>query len=201
MTDPGLTRPAHTPSRQPLPGWLRRRVARDDAHRLPVERAAARVSAFVYGNILVLAVVVTVTPRYVEDGTAVALVLGTTVSTWFAHVFAEWMAHGVHTAADGRAADPRVARGQLMQELRDSVPIVTSGLPPTVILGIAASGALDPQWAQWIAAGWIVARIAGLGVLVERVSSGALSWRTLLAGITVAVVATVITAVKILLTH
>jgi hypothetical protein len=67
------------------------------------ERAESRVSAYVYGNVLVLAAVVGASPASVLSGTAVALVIGTVLSTYVAHV----LAHSVGSlfgGADGRTA-------------------------------------------------------------------------------------------------
>lgn len=56
---------------------------------LPAADAASRTSAYVYGNILVLAALVPLSIADVRSGTAVLIVLGTAVSTFFAHLFAE----------------------------------------------------------------------------------------------------------------
>jgi hypothetical protein len=167
---------------------------------LPATRAATRISAFAYGNILVLSVVVAAGPGTVESGSAALLVLGTTVSTFFAHVFAEWLAHGVKEATkDGPSAGENAMDAP--SALRDAVPIVSSGALPFLFLTLAYFDVLTGFVAQICAAGGIVFRLGVLGLVIERVQSGKVSWRPLAAGIAVAVVAAVVTVVKVVLTH
>lgn len=107
---------------------------------LSPERAARRMSAYIYGNILVVAAVVGVGAEAIEDGRAVLLVLGTTVTTYFAHVYSEAIAHSLTTTGG--------ARSDFSDELRDGVPIVSSGTVPVISLLLGYLGYLPSQWAQ-----------------------------------------------------
>ncbi|MGY3551964.1 MULTISPECIES: hypothetical protein [Actinomycetes] len=185
------------------PGWLTSLIRQDGGRRLPPERAARRVSAFAYGNILVLSVVVVSDTHSVEERLAAWLVLGTTVSTFAAHIFAEWLSHGVTARREGEGEGPQKPL-DMRAVLRDAVPIITSGTLPFIILFVGSFdviGLFDPPGAQLCAAGVIIFRIAVLGLVVERLQSKDVSWRTIASGVVVAVVATIITIIKVVLTH
>jgi hypothetical protein len=182
-----------------VPTWLAALTTRR-GKLLPVSRASARVSAFAYGNILVLSVVIAAGPGVIEDGSATLLVLGTTVSTYFAHIFADWLAHGLQ-----EAAGDEVAAGESEMDfaaaLRDAVPIISSGILPIVFLTMGYLEVLTVIAAQLCAAGGIVLRLGVLGLVIERIQSTKVSWRPLFAGVAVAVIAAVVTLVKVVLTH
>lgn len=87
------------------------------AHRAGFDtaRAESRVSAHVYGNVLVLAAVVGASPAAVVSGTAVVLVAGTVLSTYVAHV----LAHSIGSIL-GAAEDSD--RSAVAKQLRDACP-------------------------------------------------------------------------------
>src|SRR5215208_1913432 len=89
-----------------------------------LERVRSRVGAYVYGNILVLAAILATSPESVAHWTAVIFVIATTATTFLAHV----VAHRIGQAI-GRT-DDEALRLHLAQEVRDAVPIMTSGTPP-----------------------------------------------------------------------
>lgn len=102
---------------------------------LSPESAASRISAYVYGNILVLAALVPITtsPEYI----GIAIVIGTALSTFIAHVFAESVAQSVRSGA-------QLTRSERIEELRDSVPILSSAVLPCLVLATAWVGWLEP---------------------------------------------------------
>ena len=161
-----------------------------------VERARARVTAFVYGNILVLAAVLTATPDSVGDGHAALVVLATTVTTYLAHV----VSHAVGDVIGRDLEEPR-PRGEGAGELRDALPIVSSGTVPTLVLLVAWWTDLGAGTAVLVAAGATVVRLAGMGLVVGRLSGYAPSGRQWWAGVVLAVVSAVIAVLKVLLTH
>ncbi len=124
------------------------------SRRMPLDRgnAASRISAYIYGNVLVLAALVPIVtgPKYV----GIAIVLGTALSTFVAHVFAEAVGHTV------RQGTP-LTRAEKLAELRNSVPILSSAVLPCVILGIGWLGWLEPRTAQLLAEVAVLARIGG----------------------------------------
>ena len=135
-----------------LSGWLAPLITRK-GEMLPLDRAASRISAFAYGNILVLSVVIAVGPSAIDNGNAALLVLGTTISTYLAHIFAGWLSHVVRhvSAADG-GSDADAIR----VEVRDAVPILSSGTLPAIFLALGAFDILGPAVAQLCAGGVIV---------------------------------------------
>ncbi|WP_051637014.1 hypothetical protein [Rhodococcus sp. UNC363MFTsu5.1] len=159
---------------------------------LDVEDSASRISAYVYGNILVLTALI---PLNNASTTHAALVVvGTSLSTFVAHAFAESV---------GRSA--RIGRplttAEHLEELRDSVPILTSGLVPAAVVGLSALGAFEQQTALLLAELWVVSRIAGLGIVITRLRGEKLSRRSLRACFVLAFVAIAVVAVKLFLTH
>lgn len=85
----------------------------------PLDRnnAASRISAYVYGNVLVLAVLIPIVPG--PNYVGIAIVLGTALSTFVAHAFAESVGHSVRERS-------RLTTAERRAEVRDSVPILTS---------------------------------------------------------------------------
>ncbi|MDO9456015.1 hypothetical protein [Nocardioides sp.] len=163
---------------------------------IDVHRAQARVSAYVYGNILVLAAVVAETPHAVEEGHAAFLVVATTVTTFLAHV----LAHAVGGVVGQDLTTPR-PRGAGREDLRDAQPILSSGVLPAAILAAAWLLELKPELALVLASVTVVLRLAGMGLVVARLSGRAPAPRQLYAGILLAAVSVVVVALKVTLTH
>ncbi|GAC68439.1 hypothetical protein [Gordonia soli] len=178
--------------------WYHRLAERRDGP-LSAHRATARLSAYVYGNILALAAVVVATPTSVEHGTAVVVVIGTGVTTFFAHVFAEFIAHATISADDTTPHEER--RLLALEELRDAVPIASSATFPALILLSGMFDILESGWAVLIAGAIIVVRIASVPLVAERVRGNPLSLRVLVAGLATAGVAALVVLLKVLIGH
>ena len=101
------------------------RLSSERRRPLTPESAASRISAYVYGNILVLAALVPITnsPEYI----GIAIVAGTALSTFIAHVFADSVAQSVRSGE-------QLSRDERLAELRNAVPILSSAVLPCVIL-------------------------------------------------------------------
>ena len=165
--------------------------SRDD----PLDRrhAAARISAYIYGNILILAVLI---PLHVEDDfVGIAILAGTAASTFIAHVFAEGVSRRV---SDGKV---QPSRSEVLAHLRDSVPILTSALLPCAILLLGLIGWLEPRTAQLVAEVVILLRIGGTVFVIDRLNNERPSRATLLSAAAVTLVATLIVVIKVLVTH
>jgi hypothetical protein len=162
---------------------------------LPVERVRSRVSAYIYGNIFVLAALFAVSPEGVAHWSAVVIVVATAATTFFAHV----VAHNIGQAI-GRTENEEL-RVQLAQEARDAVPIMTSGTVPAVLLGIGALGWLAPGLSQLLAEAYVVVRLAGTGTVVRRLSDDASGQGGFWSGLALAGIGIVIAALKQILTH
>ena len=171
-----------------LPRWLRSSVE------LPIARSRSRISSYLYGNILVLAAVFASTPASILNWTAEIVVAATTLTTFLAHV----VAHGVAQQLGRTDEDAQL---HLRNELRDAVPILTSGTLPIVILTLGALTVLSPAAAETSAALILIVRIALTGILVERMSNNRLSIGIVWTGIALAGVSLVIVALKQVLLH
>lgn len=158
------------------------------------ERAAARISAYVYGNIIAFAALVPQTTSDVEHGHALGKVLGLTASTALAHMFAEIVAGGV------KADDP-VSLAETRQELRDSLPIVTSAVFVCVMLAAAWAGWLPARAALIISDVYLLVRMMLIPFVVERLRSTKPSARTVVTGIVAAGAAAGIALLKVLVSH
>jgi hypothetical protein len=157
---------------------------------LPRERAASRVESYVYGNVLVLAVVAASDATSVADGQAALLVVGTALSTFIAHVLAVVVAHPGDEDGPG-----------LRDSVRDSVPIATSGLLPALVLLAGWQGWLSVAAAVVVALASIVVRFVLLGSVVSYLDGEQSTWKNLLIGVGLAVAGIVVAGVKLLLTH
>ncbi|QQD76716.1 hypothetical protein I8920_02815 [Curtobacterium sp. YC1] len=157
-----------------------------------------RMSSYIYGNITVLAAAIAVDPEAIEHGAAVWAVLATAVLTYLAHVLAHLVAHGL--GDDGTESDTD-RRESAVVIARNANPIATSGLIPAVLYAASWAGLLPAGWAQTAALVILVVRIALVGVFVQRFSGQRPTFVGLWGGIVLAVVALVIGAVKVVLTH
>ena len=171
---------AQAASTVPRRRWFDRRTP------LPSEVGQHRTTAFIYGNILVLAAVVQVSLHPIT-GRSVVTVLATAVTTFLAHVFADvitstWSWRTVRHAA------------------RDSGPILTSGIIPAALLLLALFG-FSSSAAVLLAELLLVARIAAVGIVVARLRTEPTSLSTVLAGIALALLALIIVVTKAVLTH
>lgn len=159
---------------------------------LPPRRADNRMSAYVYGDILVLAATAGVYDTAIPSGEALLVVVGTIVSTYVAHVLADVV---------GAVFGGREVRMALLHELRDSVSIISAGVPPLVLFGAAMLGWPSPEWAQALASALLVVRLGTIGVVYHRLKEP-IGWiRATWFGVLVAGVAAVAVAVKLVLTH
>ncbi|WP_072807404.1 hypothetical protein [Rhodococcoides yunnanense] len=156
--------------------------------------AASRISAYVYGNILILAALIPITTPEEHTFQAVAIVVGTGVSTFVAHAFAEGVGQTVRTGTD---LSPR----QHIEELRNSVPILSATVLPTVLLAVGWWGLLDPAIGQIAAEVIIICRIASTNFVISRLRGEKPSRGAFFGSIALAAGAAIIVFVKILLTH
>ncbi|WP_127552414.1 hypothetical protein [Actinoplanes sp. OR16] len=175
-------------------GDLRDRLVQYRANRqLPAEQAGARISAYVYGNIIAFASIVALKPADLSHGHALALVAGVTVSTFVAHVFADLVG--------GNAGEDTMTIAGLKHELRDSVPVVTSALVPCLLLAVGWAGWLSASAVIAASAVYLMVRMALLGFVIERLRHRRPSPRTLLAGLALAATAAAIGLLKTVLSH
>ena len=89
----------------------------------------------------------------------------------------------------------------IRDEVRDSLPIASSGSVPALMMLLGAVGIVPPLWAQLIAALIIVGRLAFLGILVEKMTARKSTFGTLWSGVVLAGLSLIIVGAKILVTH
>lgn len=130
-----------------------------------VSRAATgeRLGGFLYGTIIVLAVVVAGAKAYPhEAGRIAALVAVTSVVFWLAHVYAHGLARTV-------AHDEHLSFAELRHIARHEGSIVEAALPPLAALLLGALGLLSTRIAVWVAYGLGLAVLAATGIIFARV--------------------------------
>lgn len=154
---------------------------------LPSQDATHRTTAFVYGNILVLAALVQVSLHEIT-GQGVVTVLATAVSTFLVHIFA-----GVITTAWSKAS--------LLRNARDSTPILTAGILPAAILLVTVMFGVPQSVTTTVAELVIVARISLIGLVVARLRDEAATRSTVLAGLALALLGLSIVVTKVVLIH
>ncbi|NKY33456.1 hypothetical protein HGA13_10280 [Nocardia speluncae] len=164
------------------------------SRRIPLDRgkAASRISAYIYGNILVLAALVPIVTA--EKHLGILVVLGTALSTFIAHSFAETVARTVREHRTPTLADR-------LRELRNSVPILTSAVLPCVVLAAGWLDWLQPRTAQIIAELIILIRIGGIVFVIGRLRGQRPTRATAVAAVLLTLAATLVVIIKIALTH
>jgi hypothetical protein len=178
--------------RSPNPKILARRLGSSSGR--DAERARSAISAYIYGNVLVLTAVLDAGEHAVSNGRAALQVLIVTVTTYLAHVMAQDAAHWV-----GRSAEEHHIR--VGYELRDAMPILASGIPPGLLLCLGWSGALSPLLAQNLAAAFVISRLAITGWTVQRLSGSPARRRSIWTGIALALAGLAIAGLKIVVGH
>ncbi len=179
---------------------LYQRLVRRNGGPLTAQRASARLSAYVYGNVLTLAAVVATDQHATATGTAALVVVGTTVTTFLAHIFAEVVANANIPEATAHHSDSE-RKNAARLEFRDAVPIASSGSVPAVILSLGWLGVLPAWWAELAAGAVVVFRIAIVPGVTERLRGNPPSFRVFLGGLATAAVAAVIVVLKVVIGH
>lgn len=154
-----------------------------------------RISAFIYGNILVLSALVPLSPDSLQSTKAFLYVLGVGLSTFVAHVGADLFAHLL------RHPDGSGLYATLKHDLRDAVPIVTSTIVPTVVLVAAWLGWIEGGMAWTTAIGATLLRLSFLGPVAAWVAREPVSPWPFVAGVLLALSIAVIALLKAMLTH
>ena len=160
--------------------WYQRRTP------LESHEASRRLSAYVYGNILILAALVPFQEE-IDARHAMVVVIGTALCTFIAHAFSEYL-----------GGDGSVHPWAL---LRESMPILTTALVPLLLLWLSQVTRLQMSTALLIAEIVIIGRIASTGMVAARLRNEKSRWRVLVAGVLVAAVAFGIVLLKVTLTH
>jgi hypothetical protein len=165
-------------------------------HREPLdpEDAASRITAYVYGNILVMTALIALDPPDLLGSKAVAYVLGTGLSTFVAHLVAEMAGFGFRTERQMTLADVR-------HEARGSVPVISATVIPILLSLAALWGWLDPTLALRLAIAVTVVRLGTFGWVAGHLKGRKAPANAFVLGIALALAGTVAAIVKFWLTY
>jgi hypothetical protein len=169
-------------------------VGRSRTGRLGRAAMGERLGGFIYGTILVLAVLVAAAKAYPDSpGRIAAVVLATSAVFWLAHVYADSVAHGV-------AHGQRLSRAELRYIARREASIIEAAVPPLAALLLGALGVLETNVAVWVAFGLGLTVLAAQGLNVARAER--LTWLPT-AGVVAANLAlgVLLVALKLLVNH
>ena len=137
-------------------------------HRSPSSRfgraaMGERLGGFIYGTIVVLAVLVAGAKAYPHAaGRIAALVAITSIVFWLAHVYA-------HSLGQSVATDEHLSMSELRHIARREGSLVEAAVPPLAALMLGAFGLLSTRGAVWLAFGLGLAVLAVQGVVFARV--------------------------------
>ena len=160
---------------------------------LSPEDAGTRISAYVYGNMVVLAVLASLSQDAMTSGHAALVVAGVAASTFLAHAVADGIGRRLRSPH-------RLTTSQLVSELQDSVPVLSAAILP-VLLAFTAWSSIPGVLAQGIAGLYLVIRLGLIGARVARHRGVPSSRRTVLAGLTLAALGAMITVIKVTVGH
>lgn len=122
-----------------------------------------RLGGFIYGTILVLAVIVAGAKAFEhEAGHIAGLVAVTVVVFWLAHVYADAIAHAV-------AYDQHLSLADLGRIAHRQASMVEAAVPPLLALALGAFGILSTKLAVWLAFGLGLVVLCAQGITFARV--------------------------------
>lgn len=184
-----MTRPSRRPAGRlhpPRPRRPRPALSREDA--------ATRLTAYVYGNIVTLAALVSLDRSAATSGQGFWIVLGAAATTYLAHLLADSIGRRV------RSEHP-LSSHDLLTGARGSVPVLTGAVLPVVMLAAAWLAHVPSLFAQVVGGGYLVVRLALTGATVARLRGAPSSLRIVGAGMGLAVLALVVVLLKVLVEH
>jgi hypothetical protein len=133
------------------------------AARLGFAGMGERLGGFIYGTIVVLAVVVAGAKAYPDSAGRIAiLVVVTSLALWLAHVYADSLAQSV-------ARDQHLTVAEVQHIARRERSIAEAAVPPVAALLLGAFGVVSTQGAVWAAIGLGLVVLAVQGVTVARI--------------------------------
>jgi hypothetical protein len=122
-----------------------------------------RLGGFIYGTILVLAVIVAGAKAFEhEAGHIAGLVAVTVVVFWLAHVYADALAHAV-------AYDQHLSLADLRRIAHREASMVEAAAPSLVALLLGAFGILSTKLSVWVAFGLGLVVLCAQGITFARV--------------------------------
>ena len=131
--------------------------------RLGRRQTGERLGGFIYGTILVLAVIVAGAKAFEhEAGHIAGLVAVTVVVFWLAHVYADALAHAV-------AYDQHLSFADLRRIAHREASMLEAAVPSLVALMLGAFGILSTTLAVWVAFALGLVVLCAQGITFARV--------------------------------
>jgi hypothetical protein len=122
-----------------------------------------RLGGFIYGTIVVLAVIVAGARAWEhEAGHIAGLVAVTVLVFWLAHVYANALAHSV-------AHDEHLSLAELRRIAHREASILEAAVPPLVALLLGAFGIVSTKLSVWVAFGLGLVVLCAQGITFARV--------------------------------
>lgn len=163
-------------------------------HGLPIERVRTRIAAYIYGDIIVLGVLLALDSQPPHPALTALTVGAATVFSYIAHVFA-------HAVGD-RAGRPEGAEAfSVREDLRDAWPIASTGLIPTAILLLVAFGVLPGKLGVLLAVTVVLIRLAAVGFVTARLTGQRASLVAVAGGLLIAAVGATVAAIEAVVVH
>ena len=174
----------------------RRKFAELDAHDV-----AHRISAYTYGNFLVLAALLSIhDANAIFDGTAILYITGTGLTTYIAHVISEMQEYRVLHGGTPPREFIKHALGNASPILGTTVyPVLLLILAALLPLGSTYDAILDHTIPLCLAT--VVWRIFSLNFAIAHYRGEPLSWHTFKSAVWLTVAIIVLAIVKIMFTH
>ena len=130
----------------------------EDRERIRREHLAAGA---IYGIVAYLAILVLLEEDHTDPTDAIAILVGSAIVYWLAHVYA----HAIAWSLDSN--EPFSAR-ELRPIARKEWPLLQAAVVPTIALVAGGIGLIRTQTAYWLAIGYGVAALIWWGLLIAR---------------------------------
>jgi hypothetical protein len=122
-----------------------------------------RLGGFIYGTIVVLAVIIAGARAYEHEAGHIAGLVAVTVTVfWLAHVYSDALAHSV-------ARDEHLSLAELRRIAHREASILEAAVPPLVALLLGAFGVVSTKLAVWVAFGLGLVVLCAQGITFARV--------------------------------
>lgn len=157
-------------------------------------QASRQLSAYVYGSVLVLAALATMPLGHVASKDGAAMVLGVGISTFVAHLFADFVGSQIEGGV-------RNSEAGAFRMLRGSLPILSATSIPLLLVLLAWQGALGSAFALRAAEAVCIGRIALTGFFVGRYQGRPADGATWLGCMVLGAAGVTVVAIKILVGH
>jgi hypothetical protein len=154
--------------------------------------ASGRITAYVYGNLVVLGAMLALIPSTAASTQGALTILAAGLSTFVAHAFADMLGRRV---GHGHRSVVHAA----LASARESLPIVTSAIVPIGILAIGAWMNWSEAPVQLAAELFICVRVGMIGATAERYRGRPSSRRFVLVGVAIAIAAALVSLAKVII--